>query len=178
MLASLDGLFQMVNPSLPQNAYFPKFAQEKIWWLVEQQKQGRLDVVLLNSLANTNLTADDLMSSAIVNGRLTLAVVQTRLTTFLAEGKVNQLQIKNDFMLGVVHEVVHLQNPKLASSNHLAEEQRAWREVNSNVVRKLRASKQPMNKRFIAVDDALKACKDQLPCPSLARILLPSEIRR
>src|SRR5258708_31614449 len=87
------------------------------------------------------------MSSAIVNGRLTLAVVQTRLTTFLAEGKVNQLQIKNDFMLGVVHEVVHLQNPKLASSNHLAEEQRAWREVNSNVVRKLRASKQPMNKR-------------------------------
>jgi hypothetical protein len=72
---------------------------------------------------------------------------------------------RNDFMISLVHEIVHLQRAETSS------EPRVWCEVNAQVVRPLRRLSQPMHPRFLQVDDALRACSDTLPCQGLERLV-------
>ena len=83
-------------------------------------------------------------------------------------------QQKNDFAVGLVHEIVHLQNPDADPRNQatrVAEESRVWREVNSEVVRPLLAGNHPLHSRFRDIDTALRICGDELPCPPLTRLV-------
>ena len=88
-------------------------------------------------------------------------------------------QQKNDFMLGLVHETVHLQrlNPGNPADlgDRLTEEVRTWREVDVNVVRQMRTLNQPMNARLIEADDAIRSCGIEERCQPLREMLLPSE---
>ena len=75
-------------------------------------------------------------------------------------------QQKNDFALALVHEIVHLRNPAADPRDteaRPAEESRVWRDVSLNAVRPLRTLNQPVHRRFLDVDDALRACRDELP---------------
>jgi hypothetical protein len=108
----------------------------------------------------------------------TIFISKPRLTSFLREGGLAGVPFtqrqKNDFALVVVHEILHLQNPigsPRNPSDREREESRVWREVNLKVVRPLRAVLQPIDKLFLDVDDALLACRDELPCPQFARLV-------
>jgi hypothetical protein len=171
-----------IEPSLPDNDYFPRFAKEKLQWLVSEQRDGRLAVIILESIDNTNLVAVDLMASGMINGQPTLVVVKPRFARFIEEESGRRLfpvsaRIKHDFLLGVIHEVVHLQsltsNRPRTRASRMLEESRTWREVSINVVRPLRRFNQPMNRSFIVADEALRECLDQIPCPQLLTIIIP-----
>jgi hypothetical protein len=87
---------------------------------------------------NTNLGELDLMASGRINGNLTLVVAKRRFVRFIDEeigGHVFAVstRIKHDFLLGVIHEVVHLQHlisdrPRTRATR-MVEESRTWREV-------------------------------------------------
>jgi hypothetical protein len=176
-------LFALVEQSIAEEGYMPRFARDKIEWLVAQQKAGALSITLLKNIAETNLDAEDLMASGRVDGRRVIVIARPRFVRFLVEGgRVSapfSQQQRNDFMLGLVHETVHLQrsNPSNPADleDRLNEELRAWREVDVNVVRQLRELNQPMNERFIEADDAIRSCGNEERCQPLREILLPSE---
>ncbi len=153
----VNQLFSSVSPSLPENEYFPQFAKERLLWIVTQRKAGKLSVILLKNTDNTLLEG----------GRTSPPFTQRQ---------------RNDFALGLVHETVHLEKDNTANpanfQERLAEELRAWRKVDLNVVRQLRRLNQPMNPRLIEADDALRSCSDEAECESLREILFPTERTR
>ena len=170
--AAVNQLFAAVNPSLSENQYFTEFAKEKLSWVITEQKAGRLSLMLLKNVETTNLDVEDLMAAGRVEeGKAVIVIARPRFVRFLVEGGRTSApftnQQRNDFALGLVHETVHLQNPEPGNPANLqdrvAEELRAWREVNLNVVRQWRALNQPMNSRMIEADDALRPCADALP---------------
>ncbi len=182
----VNQLFSSVSPSLPENEYFPQFAKERLLWIVTQRKAGKLSVILLKNTDNTNLYFEDLMASGIVEGKPMIVIAGPRFLDFLLEGgrtspPFTQRQ-RNDFALGLVHETVHLEKDNTANpanfQERLAEELRAWRKVDLNVVRQLRRLNQPMNRRLIEADDALRSCSDEAECESLREILFPTERTR
>jgi len=184
--AAVNQLFSSVNPSLPENWYFPQFAKEKLSWIINQRKAGKLSIILLKNTDNTNLYFEDLMASGIVEGKLMIVIAGPRFLDFLLEGgrtspPFTQRQ-RNDFTVGLVHETIHLEKENTANpanfQERLAEEVRAWRKVDLNVVRQLRQLNQPMNPRLIEADDALRSCGDKAECESLQEILFPTERTR
>jgi hypothetical protein len=58
----------------------------------------------------------------------------------------------------------------MPSSNavRVQEESYVWLEVSLSVVRPWLALNQPLNRRFVEVDDAFRSCGDMLPCPAIA----------
>ena len=182
LTTAVDSLVALVDPGLAQNSYFPQFARERLQWMVREMRADRLQIVLLEDLANSNLTPHVLMGSGTIDGKRSIIIAQPRFLEFLEEGPgpsgpFTQEQ-KNDFMLGLVHEVVHLQKvglpepARVAPGDRVGEEVRAWREVNLNVVRPLRAINQPVHGVFRDVDDAFRACGDGVNCRPAA-ILAP-----
>jgi hypothetical protein len=184
--AAANQLFESVKRSIAEDRALPEFAREKIAWLIGQQRAGALSVTLLKNATGTNLSDEDLMASGKVDGKSVIVIAQPRFSIFLAEGgrlaaPFSRQQV-NDFMLGLVHETVHLQNANPGNpaslADRLREELRAWREVDVNVVRPLRELHQPMNRRFTEADDALRTCGWTEPCPPLLEILMPTEQSR
>ena len=173
-----DGLLAAVDPAKPQNQYFPEFAREKLAWMLREHTIGRLDVAFFNNTATVELPADVLMAAWRRDGTATIFISKRRFEQFLLAGGATTppftQQQKNDFALALVHEVVHLQNPDANPRDpemRVQEESRAWKAVTVEVVRDLVATNQPLDQRFRDVDAALRACNDQLPCPSLARLV-------
>jgi hypothetical protein len=170
----VDEFVSMSDPNRPENEYFPAFALAKLRWIFDRLRSNALSIILLEHVANTNLDRQVLMASGVVNGRQTISVVQPQFIELLAEGPGPQgpftLEQRNDFMLALVHEAVHLQNPNFSEpaavtrEERLAEEVRAWREVNTHVVRTLRAEGQPIHVTFREVDEAFRACGDRPAC--------------
>jgi len=184
--AAVNQLFSSVDPSLPENQYFPRFAKERVLWITTEKKAGKLSIILLKNTDNTNLYFEDLMASGIVEGKPMIVIAGPRFLDFLVEGgrtlpPFTQRQ-RNDFALGLVHETVHLEKENTANpailQERLVEELRAWRKVDLNVVRELRRLNQPMNPRLIEADDALRSCGDRAECESLREILFPTETTR
>jgi hypothetical protein len=184
--AAASQLFASVRRSLAEDGSLPDFAREKIGWLIEQRRSGALSINLLKNATGTNLNEEDLMASGRVDGKAVIVIAQPRFSIFLAEGgrfvaPFSRQQV-NDFMLGLVHETVHLQNANPGNpailGDRLREELRAWREVDVHVVRQLRQLNQPMNRRFTEADDALRSCGDSEPCQPLLEILIPTEQSR
>ena len=167
-----DALLAFAIVPSGKNQYFPKFAKEKIAWFATQAEAGSATVILLKDLSKTNLGADDLMASTVVDGRHTIIISEPRFVRFLVEGGAVSSpfgeQQENDFMLGLVHEIVHLQGPGSARApkgqDRIREESRTWREVSLNVVRHLRRLGKRMHPKFVRVDEALRSCGDLLPC--------------
>jgi hypothetical protein len=182
---AVNQLFVSVKRAVADNSDIPEFAREKIAWLIRQQRSGALSITLLKNANGTNLSDEDLMASGRVEGRSVIVIAQPRFSIFLSEAgqsvAFSRRQV-NDFMLGLVHETVHLQNANPGNpaslADRLSEEVRAWREVDVNAVRPLRRLNQPMNARFTAADDALRSCRDQAPCQPLMEILIPTEQSR
>ena len=172
-----DALLAFATVPDAQNQYFPKFAKEKIAWLTARVTAGTAAVLLLKDPSHTNLSADDLMASAVLGGRHTVVISQPRFVQFLIEGgRVSPPfgeQQRNDFMLGLVHEVVHLQAVGLSGptgkQERIREESRTWHEVSLNVVRPLRWLGQRVHPKFVRVDEALRSCGDVLPCSEFVR---------
>jgi hypothetical protein len=164
----------------------PRFARERIAWLIAQQRMGALSIMLLKNTVNSNLDFEDLMAGGTVEGRHVIVIAQPRFAAFLTEGgrvaAPFSRQQRNDFMLGLVHETVHLQRPDPGNPARLEdrvnEEVRTWREVDVNVVRQLRQARQPMNEIFIIADEAIRSCRDREPCQPLRDLLLGGERRR
>lgn len=176
--AAVRALLLDVAPWLPTNAYLPPFAKDKLQWLTGQFVDGKLNILFLAEAQAIGLPADVLMAAARIDGQPTIYVAKPRFAALLreegAEAPPFPQRIKNDFVLGLVHEVVHLQNPSARASDPVAlatEEARAWREVTLGAVRSMRASGQPMDRGFLRADDALLACRDRLPCPLLAGVV-------
>jgi hypothetical protein len=124
------------------------------------------------------LPAGVLMAASRLDGAPTIFIVKPRFEAFLREHARFAVpftaQQKNDFAIGLIHEIDHLQNTTGSPGDREAffrEESRAWREVNLRFVRPLRELNQPMNREFVQVDDALRQCRDELPCPQLARLV-------
>lgn len=176
--AALDHLLEAVDPERVENNYFPSFARESLRWMVQENAAARLEIAFLSENAPEQLPADVLMAARQFGGRSTIVVSKERFAAFLREGgdtdpPLTQRQ-KNDFVIGLVHENVHLRNPEANPHDptlRAAEESRAWQQVSINVVRPLRAQNQPMHQRFKDVDDLFRACRDELPCAPLARLV-------
>jgi len=85
------------------------------------------------------------MASGIVEGKPMIVMAGPRFLDFLVEGGRTSPPFtrrqRNDFALGLVHETVHLEKDNTANptilQERLAEELRAWRKVDLNVVREI-----------------------------------------
>jgi hypothetical protein len=178
LTAAVDRLLAAVAPSAPANADFPPFARHQLQWVFTEARSGRLTIVLLEDLANSKLHANTLMASGegVLGGSRSIVVAQPGFRRLLRAGLRQQ---RNDFMLGLVHEALHLQSPTFAAPStkapieRLAEETRVWRTVDIEVVRPLRRRGEPMDPTFLRVDDALLACRDRLPCQALSPDQIP-----
>jgi hypothetical protein len=183
---AVNQLFFSVDPSIPDNWYFPPFAKQKIEWIKTERTADKLSMILLKNIATTNLDSKALMAASIVEGKPMIVIAQPRFLGFLIEGGRMSppftQQERNDFMLGLVHETVHLQNAHSGNPaslhDRITEELRVWREVDLNVVRQFRQLNQPMNFRFVEADDALRSCNSDTECQPLRELLLPSERSR
>ena len=176
--AAADQLLALINPERPENEYFSDFARDRLRWVVRENRAGRLDVAFLTDASNGPLPSDVWMAAWKLGDKPTVFITKPGFMKFLIEGGATAPpftpQHKNDFALALVHEIVHLLNPDADPRNpnlRAAEESRVWREVNLNVVRPLRERNQPMHHRFRDVDDALRVCRDELPCPGHARLV-------
>jgi hypothetical protein len=176
--SAADSLLAAVNPHLAENAHFPHYGSEKLDWMQREVGAGRLTVAFLFDPDSIRLPAGVLMAASRLDGQPTIFIVKPRFETFLREqGRTAApftLRQKNDFAIGLIHEIDHLQNttgiPKDPGA-FFQEESRAWREVNLGFVRPLRALNQPIDDEFVQVDEALRCCGDELPCPQLARLV-------
>jgi hypothetical protein len=184
--AAADQLLALVARSNGENTYYPTFAKEKIDWIGQQAKAAKLSILLLKDVSAAKMDNGTLMASAVVNGKGVIFIVQPRLMRLLREeGAVRapftQRQ-KNNFMLGLVHEAVHLTRQKTVDlskpADRLREELRAWWEVSLKVVRPLRDLNQPMHSQFVQVDRAFRACGDRQECPFVGSIISGDPITR
>lgn len=173
-----DQLLALSDPERPENAYFPDYVREHLRWMVLEHAAKRLDVAFLTEASNGPLPPEVLMAASQLDGKPAIFIAKARFMKFLVETGATEppfgQQQKNDFTLALVHEIVHLRNPAADPRNldlRPAEESRVWREVNLEAVRPLLAQNQPIHRRFRDVDAALRACRDELPCPSLGRLV-------
>lgn len=173
-----DQLLAFVDPERSDNAYFPDFARDHLRWMVREHGAGRLQVAFLTDASNGPLPPEVLMAAWKLGDMPTIFIAKPRFMKFLIETGATKApftqQQKNDFALALVHEVVHLRNPAADPADQKlrpVEESRVWREVSLKAVRPLRALNQPVHRRFRDVDDALRACRDELPCAALARLV-------
>jgi hypothetical protein len=178
-------LLVLVKQWVSADSMVPPFARERIAWITDEQRAGRLSIILLKDISNTNLDFEALMAAGEVDGRNVIVIAQPRFADFLIDGGRTSppftRQQMNDFMLGLVHESLHFERSALSPTlleDRLAEETRVWREVDTEVVQKLRELHQPMNERFIEADNVIRSCAASEPCPGLAALLFPSESRR
>jgi len=164
----------------------PPFARERIAWLTAKQRAHTLSITLLTHPDEANLSSDALMASGDADGRSVIVISRPRLATFLEEtGGASppfSRRQRNDFLLGLVHETVHLErrsaDPHPTLDSRLDEEERAWRTVDARVVRPLLARHEPMDVQFLDADRALRSCGDMTPCQALRTLLTPSESGR
>jgi hypothetical protein len=179
-------LLAAVKQWLSAQPAFPGFAREKVAWVTAQQKAGLLSLLLLQNASATNLDPEAFMASGIVEGRPVIVIPRVRFAAFLAEGGRAQPpfnpQQRNDFLLGLVHEAVHLQHDDRGDPSRLEdrlnEETRTWRDVDINVVRPLLVLHEPLNPRYREADEALRSCGDAEGCESLKALLVSSEANR
>jgi hypothetical protein len=183
--AAANQLLAAVTQTVATNVHVTDFAKEKIAWILTQKRAGALSVTLLKNAESANLDFEALMAAGSADGRPTIVIAQPRLVAFLVEGGHSgpafSRQQVNDFMLGLVHETVHLQNPQLGHltsvGDRIQEELRTWREVDLHVVQQLRAHHEAMNVRFLEVNDAVRSCGNRLPCEPLRELLFPNTPR-
>lgn len=173
-----DQLLASSDPDRPENAYFPDYVRDHLRWMVREHGAARLQVAFLTDASNGPLPPDVLMAAWKLGDKPTIFIAKPRFMRFLMETGATEppftQQQKNDFALALTHEIVHLRNPSADPRNaelRPAEESRVWREVSLKAVRPLRSLNQPMHRRFLDVDDALRACRDELPCAPLARLV-------
>jgi hypothetical protein len=176
--AAVEGLLAAVNPGDPSVRHFPEFVRSKLAWLNLEHQAGRVQVLFFPDTVAPSVPADIIMASGRTAATSTIFVSQTRLASdLLNAGRLSppfEPQQRNDFALGLVHEVLHLQNEHVNPEDpvaHAHEELRVWREVNMHAVRPLRALNEPMHQRYLDVDDALTHCHDRLPCPAVERLV-------
>jgi hypothetical protein len=187
--AAANQLFAAVKHTVATNVHVTDFAREKIAWILNSKQAGTLSVTLLKHPENADLGFDDMMAAGYAGAKPVIVIAQPRFAGFLVEGgrlvaPFSRQQV-NDFMLGLVHETVLLQNPNFVHllsgddqmDDHLNEAIRAWREVDVRVVRALRAGQEPMDTRFVEVDDALRSCGDRQQCKPLRALLFPNTQR-
>lgn len=173
-----DQLLALSDPESSENEYFPDYVRDHLHWMVREHAAKRLDVAFLTDASNGPLPPEVLMAASQLDGRPAIFIAKARFMKFLLETGATEppfgRQQKNDFALALVHEIVHLRNPAADARNlelRPAEESRVWREVNLEAVRPLLAQNQPLHRRFRDVDAALRACRDELPCAPLARLV-------
>jgi hypothetical protein len=183
---AVNSLLAAVKASARDDRAIPSFAKDRISWIAAHQHAGTLSIVLLNHPGAANLDPDALMASGEVDGRQVIVISRPRFAAFLIENGPTappfSRRERNDFLLGLVHETVHLErsglDPHLSLEDRLREEERAWRSVDVNVVRPLLAQDEPMNPRFIEADEAIRSCGDHQPCQPLRTLLAQAEIGR
>ena len=176
--AAADDLLAAIDPSRAENAYFSPFARDHLTWMGEEVRAGRLTVGFFLDPASAGLPADVLMAATLLEQQPTILIAKRRFAEFLHEGghvaSPFTPQQQNDFAIAVIHEVVHLRaSPTTARDpqTFAREELQTWQTVSLQVVRPLRSQRRPVHRRFAAVDDALRGCGDELPCPPLAQLI-------
>jgi len=173
-----DELLAGTNPDLPENEYFTDFARDALRWMAREHREGRLVVAFVADTESAGFPATVMMAATRLDDRPTIVIARRRFSEFLAQGDgqlagFSQRQ-KNDFTIALVHETVHLQawNGEAPSDEERAlSETAAWRAVNLGVVRPWRAVNQPVDRRFLLVDDGFRSCADQLPCAAVERMV-------
>jgi hypothetical protein len=136
----------------------------------DEYRAGRLELSLVPSGAPS--IPDDVFMASTIESRQARIFIAARHFEIEPASNITP-QIKNDFILALVHEIVHLQHgaPPAEPDAYALEESRVWRDVNRDVVRRLRAQHQPIAPIFSQVDDALLDCHDEVPCPALGRLV-------
>ena len=172
-----DALLASADPRRPENEYLPVYAREKLAWMMDEHRAGRLQVGFYEETAGQRLPSDVLMMAWRADGVSTIFIGRPRFEKFLHEGGAPPdtftAQQKTDFALALVHEVVHLQRWVAPGSpaQRAREESNVWRDVTVEVVRPLRALNRPIDRQFILVDEAFRSCDDQVPCAPIARLV-------
>lgn len=173
-----DNLLAAADPALPENSYFPEYARDKLRWMTKEHAAGRLTIAFLEDPARIRLPIGVLMAASHLDGHPTIFIVKPYFATWLQErGRTAppfSEQQRNDFAIGLIHEIIHLQNPHANPRDPkslVREESRAWREVALRVIRPLRSLKRPLSRKLLEVDDALRSCSDEVPCDRLGRLV-------
>lgn len=173
-----DTLLAATNPDLPENAHFTEFARDTLRWMAREHASGRLRVAFVSDTASAGIPATVMMAATRLEDRPTIIIANRPFAEFLIQGgrqsaPFSQRQ-RNDFTIALVHETFHLQKwdgEPTSDEQRTLGETGAWRAVNLGLVRPWRASNQPLDPRFLQVDDGFRSCADQLPCPAVARMV-------
>ncbi|MFZ2522919.1 MAG: hypothetical protein WAW92_00865 [Minisyncoccia bacterium] len=178
-------LVRAIVPTLPENAYMPAFMKEKISWVYElseksKRSTGQEVVVLIrgeakygNTFMRSFYTSRTYPHIEIISNMLFFIV---RIADNVPTGYTPKN--KNDFGVALVHEAVHLEQPRSFFNRHrtqqemIEEEFRTWSKVDTNVVEPLIKMGQPLDSVYISNHRELVACKYKLPCESVTRNII------
>ena len=185
MVGLTNSLFAACQPGNAENSYFTEFMRQKVNYVYGELAAKRLQLYpyaffKTNSDGTQNKTT--LMSTGYVSKNrddkapwipqitmygsrlMTLTRMQQKQTSGFNQS------VKNSFVLTLVHEAVHLEQPPefflkdMTPEERALEEDRAWFKVDINAVRALRRSGQVLDTDFIECDDILLRCKDNMSC--------------
>ena len=111
-----DGLLAAVNPNLPSNQHLSDYAKERLRWLNNEQTEGRLVIRFFHDTPENALPGDVAMASTREGGKAVIFLSKRHLAADLSNtgsiGTPFNARQRNDFAIGLIHEIVHLQNPE------------------------------------------------------------------
>ncbi len=133
LTAAANGLLVEVKRWVASDESVPAFARQRIAWLTARQRARSLSITLLAHPASARLDSDALMASGEADGHQFILISRPRFAAFIADQRAwtppFTRRERNDFLLGIVHEAVHLEKPPsnllLSLNDQLLEEERA-----------------------------------------------------
>ena len=136
--AAIDRLVKEIDPDRRENGNVPVYARAKLRWVMRDYRAKTLPILLVNGPPPLNDQHDAMMTSTSAPAIL---VYKPRFVELLQEGSDGEkapftAEQRNDFMLGIVHQAVHLEYATrlgdAATPDGLrasGEERRVWREL-------------------------------------------------
>lgn len=129
-----------INPDNPENAWYPEYARENIFWVLERFRSKELSLELVYF---PNTPPYFMAARYSEDDKAIIRVVPDELKNLLWLGLMSGLDInefgKNIFMIGIVHEAEHLRwrHELHSCEDYFKEEARVWRTVNELLVSKM-----------------------------------------
>jgi hypothetical protein len=178
----VNQLLKAVDPSLPENFYFPATFKERIRWVYAETNAHRLRLAFTDPHFNSKKSSMRLMAAGydfphegevLLPGKEKIPVIEIKAGRLMAwiryqhktQAGFNQME-KNTFAALLAHEAVHLEREDDPETEEavLEEELRAWSVVSWEITRPLRAAGEPLEIDLIEADDILRKCGDQTGC--------------
>lgn len=168
VLRLTNSLLSATHPGMPENAHFPPLLREKLIWIADEYRAGRLKMSvsgLYYPFTSSGALSDELVESAF-EGDMPVIGIRGPQVWRLIRGQDQSLagfneRDVNSLAIALAHNAVHLENPRLNPGNRkevIDEERRTLLRINRLIVIPLLVTNHPLGDYVVQVADILQRC--------------------